>query len=48
MGLYNGLICKRPFNNYVDKMREGVKKCHAHLGARFPNDGFIWLVVNLD
>ena len=23
-------------------------KCHAHLGARLPNDGFIWLVVNLD
>ena len=23
-------------------------KCHPHLGARLANDGFIWLVVNLD
>ena len=23
-------------------------KCHAHLGARLPNDGSIWLVVDLD
>ena len=23
-------------------------KCHPHLGARLANDGFIWLVVDLD
>ena len=25
-----------------------VVKCHPHLGARLANDGFIWLVVDLD
>ena len=25
-----------------------LDKCHPHLGARLANDGFIWLVVDLD
>ena len=25
-----------------------TEKCYAHLGARLPNDGFIWLMVDID
>ena len=35
-------------DNLVTDSKNQGEKCHPHLGARLANDGFIWLMVNLD
>ena len=43
--------CLKMVDEYTDEIIQmfvNEVKCHEHLWARLPNDGFIWLVVNLE